>query len=238
MEMMIPHLIAVFLIVVVPIWDVFEMRRLKASADPRVRVKWYAKVVVASWALAVLAIFATGWRELWNITESLPWLPHGDGVKAFLIGLLVALVGAQLIPVLLMRSNEKLRARVRKALSALYFILPITREERWWWVVVSLTAGFCEEVLYRGFLIRYFQGAPLHGSLTVAIAGSIVAFGIGHAYQGFRGVVGTAILGTVFGVLFVETGSLLVPVLLHAFVDVRILLMVPEGVSLAPAREI
>jgi membrane protease YdiL (CAAX protease family) len=237
MKSMIPHLIAVFLIVVAPIWDVFETRRLKASADPRVRVKWYAKVLIASWTLALLAIVATGWREIWNTAETVSWLPRGEGVKAFLIGLLAALLAAQLVPVVMMRSNEKLQARVRKALSALYFILPVTREERWWWVVVGLTAGFCEEVLYRGFLIRYFQGAPLQWSLSIAIAGSIVAFGMGHSYQGIRGVVGTAILGAVFAVLFLMTGSLLVPVLLHAFVDVRILLIVPEGLSLAPARE-
>lgn len=237
MKSLIPHLIAVFLAVGAPIWDVIEMRRLKASADGRVRVKWYAKVVVASWTLAVIAVLVTGWREIWNIAETVSWLPHGEGAKAFLIGLLAAMLVGQLIPVVLIRSNEKLQARVRQALASLYFILPVTREERRWWVFVSLTAGFCEELLYRGFLIRYFRGAPLYWSLTVAIVGSIVAFGIGHSYQGLRGVIGTAILGAVFSVLFVMTGSLLVPVLLHAFVDVRILLMVPEGLSLAPARE-
>ena len=238
MKSLIPHLIAVFLVVGAPIWDLFEIRRLKVSADPRVRVKWYAKVVVASWTLAVIAVLATGGREIWNMAETVSWLPHGEGVKAFLIGLLAAMLVGQLVPVVLMRSNEKLQARVRQALSSLYFILPVTRAERWWWVVVSLSAGVCEEVLYRGFLIHYFQGAPLYWSLTIAIVGSIVAFGIGHSYQGFRGVVGTAILGVVFAVLFLMTGSLLVPVLLHAFVDVRILWMVPEGLSLAPARDI
>ncbi len=237
MKSLIPHFIAVFLIVGAPVWDVLEMRRLKASTDPGARVSWYAKALTASWTMALLAVLVSGWRELWYIRETVSWLPHGDGVRAFLIGLLVAMLVGQLIPIVVMRSNEKLQARVRQALSALYFILPVTRKERWWWVAVSLTAGVCEEILYRGFLIRYFQAAPAYASLTFAIVGSIIAFGIGHSYQGFRGVVATSILGAVFAVIFVMTGSLLVPVLLHAFVDVRILLMVPEGVSLAPARE-
>ena len=103
MKSLIPHLIAVFLVVGAPIWDLFEIRRLKVSADPRVRVKWYAKVVVASWTLAVIAVLATGGREIWNIAETVSWLPHGEGVKAFLIGLLVAMLVGRFVSTPLMK---------------------------------------------------------------------------------------------------------------------------------------
>ena len=52
-----------------------------------------------------------------------------------------------------------------------------------------------------------------------------VAFGLAHAYQGRAGVVLTGVLGGVMAALYVGTGSLLLPVLLHAAIDLRFLLV-------------
>jgi len=52
-----------------------------------------------------------------------------------------------------------------------------------------------------------------------------------------RGTIGSAILGFIFALLFVMTGNLALPMLLHALIDARILLLVPEGMDLAPATE-
>jgi membrane protease YdiL (CAAX protease family) len=46
-------------------------------------------------------------------------------------------------------------------------------------------------------------------------------FGLAHLYQKVTGVVATAIAGLLFCVLYVKTGSLLLPILLHVAIDVR-----------------
>ena len=135
-----------------------------------------------------------------------------------------------------LRGNSEARGKLMKAMAALWFILPVTREERRWFFVVSITAGVCEEVVYRGFLIHYLMGAPAGIGVTLAVVVSSVIFGIGHIYQGVRGAIGTAILGFVFAVLFVVTGNLAAPILLHAAIDARVLLMIPEGLDLAPGE--
>jgi membrane protease YdiL (CAAX protease family) len=124
--------------------------------------------------------------------------------------------------------SETTRARVAKSLERLSFILPGTAEERRWFVLVAITAGVSEEILYRGFLIQYFRELPVHVGLTEALVMSACVFGIAHVYQGIMGMVQTAILGAVFGVLFVTTGSLFFPMVLHALVDLRILLILRE----------
>src|SRR5262249_33586753 len=60
---------------------------------------------------------------------------------------------------------------------------------------LALTAGICEEFLYRGFVL----GSLLHASFPAwaAIVISSVLFGLAHTYQGRGGVVGTLLLGTV-----------------------------------------
>ena len=62
----------------------------------------------------------------------------------------------------------------------------------------------------------YLQSLGLgRGAVVVAI----VAFGLGHVFQGIRGMVGTAVMGAVFMGLYLLTGSLVAPIVLHATVD-------------------
>ena len=55
--------------------------------------------------------------------------------------------------------------------------------------------------------------------LAILIATSLL-FGLGHSHQGTAGVVKTGVTGLVMGTLFLVTGSLLVPMVLHAVVDI------------------
>ena len=82
---------------------------------------------------------------------------------------------------------------------------------------VSVTAGVCEEILFRGFLIWYL--ATFFG-LTVAVFASSAVFGLGHAYQGAGGILKTGVIGLVMAGLYVLSGSLWPPVALHAATDV------------------
>lgn len=221
------HLIAIFLIVAVPIWDHFEMKRLRASSDPRVKINSYRRTVCWLWGASVLACLVVGLRSSITIhhdASEASWLP-GSG---FVIGFTIAAFVALFVPLLLMLRSETTRARVAKSLEKLNFILPGTAEERRWFVLVAITAGVCEELLYRGFLIHYFRELPVHIGLIAALILSACVFGMAHLYQGIVGIIQTAILGAIFGILFVATGSLLLPMVLHAVIDLRILLILRE----------
>jgi len=94
-----------------------------------------------------------------------------------------------------------------------------------------LTAGICEEALFRGFLLHYLHTSPWRLNLTLALLLSALIFGLQHLYQGVQGVIVSAVLGALFGLLFLLSGSLLLPMLLHAALDLRLL------VILRPATE-
>jgi uncharacterized protein len=111
------------------------------------------------------------------------------------------------------------------------YLLPVTRRERQWWVLAGITAGLCEEVLFRGFLLFYLHTSPWKLNLTLALLLSSLIFGAQHLYQGAKGAAASAVLGAVFGLFFLLTGNLLFPVLLHAAMDLRLL------VVLRPATE-
>ncbi len=93
---------------------------------------------------------------------------------------------------------------------------PQSANEMRLFAAVAVTAGVCEEILYRGVLLAVLT--PLVGTWP-AVALSTAVFGLGHTYQGVAGIGKTALVGRVMAMLTVFSGSLFVAILLHAVVD-------------------
>ncbi|GAA4594612.1 hypothetical protein GCM10023194_62010 [Planotetraspora phitsanulokensis] len=115
---------------------------------------------------------------------------------------------------------------------AVAHLLPRTATERWYAAGLSVTAGVTEEIVYRGLLIAVGTGA-LGLNKEAAAFLALVVFVAGHLYQGWRGMLMVALIGLGLTVLYLRTGSLLLPILLHALIDLRGLLLSPR-----PRREL
>ena len=83
--------------------------------------------------------------------------------------------------------------------NVLNVILPQGPLEKFLWIIVSLTAGICEEAIYRGYLQRQFRA--LSKNVGAGILLSAACFGAVHAYQGWRMVLQIALLGVFLGAL-------------------------------------
>jgi uncharacterized protein len=86
------------------------------------------------------------------------------------------------------------------------------------WVVMSMTAGFCEELVYRGYLQR--QSLALTGSVAIALLAQGVLFGVAHWYQGVKMVIVITVLGILFGVFAYWRKSLRPVMIAHALGDI------------------
>lgn len=96
-------------------------------------------------------------------------------------------------------------------------MMPQTWFEMIAWVLLSLTGGFCEEVIFRGYLQRQFS-AFTH-SLVVGIVFQALAFGLGHGYQGWKLLSLIAVYGACFGVLAHWRHSLRPGIIAHVLQD-------------------
>jgi membrane protease YdiL (CAAX protease family) len=92
------------------------------------------------------------------------------------------------------------------ATKAMKVLLPQTGIEMAVWVCVSVSAGFVEECLFRGYLQRQFLA--LTGNKEIAVVLQAIVFGLAHSYQGRKGVVTITVYGALFGVLAVTRNSL------------------------------
>ena len=82
---------------------------------------------------------------------------------------------------------------------------------------LAVTAGVCEEFLYRGFTMAALSRAGIVPWAVVII--SSVLFGLAHTYQGKSGILGTSLMGLVFGSCRLALQSLVPIMVWHAVVD-------------------
>jgi uncharacterized protein len=100
---------------------------------------------------------------------------------------------------------------------ALKILLPRTPTEMVLWICLSVTAGFCEEFIFRGYLQRQFLA--LTGKPELAVVFQALIFGAAHLYQGWRGAVTITVYGALFGALAAWRKSLRPGMMQHAAQD-------------------
>jgi uncharacterized protein len=195
-------------------WSWPRFLRKLAAGVPDARLRHYRNLVLGEWlpTICLLAFWAAQkrpWRNLW-LTEPSPWRMAMGLVCAIAIA---ALLVAQRFAILKRpESHEKVRAALKYAEP----LLPHTPAEHRLFRLVSLTAGACEEILYRGFLTWYLA---VWIGLVPAVFLSAIIFGFGHIYLGLAHVPRTALVGLVMAGMALGSASLLPAMLLHAAID-------------------
>jgi uncharacterized protein len=194
-------------------------RRLKrriAAGVPNARLNAYRRAAALQWALAAATVLlwwreARPWRAL-GLVPAMDW--------RFYVGLLIAGVTLGLV----LRQNGAVR-RAKPArleglaprLESVEMIVPRTAAEYRWFMLLSVTAGVCEELLYRGFLTWLVAA---YVGLVAAIVLVSIAFGLAHAYQGRKGIVKTGAVALVMSGIVVAGGWLVPAMVVHALIDV------------------
>jgi uncharacterized protein len=208
----------------------------RLRSDPGARRSFYRRLLVLEWGLAVLALVV--WLSAPGVDAAevgLRWPEQWPGPLTGFVVLLVLLFVAVSTRALrggaLLEAAEPVRRRPGEgrhsepAVHATLALLPRTPGERRLFTVVGVTAGVCEEWLYRGFFLAVVAAVAGGPPTAVLVVVAAVAFGLAHAYQGPAGIVATGLLGGVMAAVYLQTGSLLLPVLLHVVIDLRFLLV-------------
>jgi membrane protease YdiL (CAAX protease family) len=210
-------LIFLLLSVVLPWRGRARMKHFMAQPQVlrRERIRLYVSTILFQWVLAAIV----AWRAFARgLTFSQLGLAGGRPASI----LLLTLIGASLIAVghwmnlrRMAGSNhpaaEKLRAMARR-------LFPQSRIEVFLFTLLAMTAGICEEFIFRGFVIAALFGAGLTAWAAVIV--SSLMFGVAHLYQGKGGSVGTGLLGLLFAWARITFHNIFPVVVWHAVLDV------------------
>jgi membrane protease YdiL (CAAX protease family) len=209
-------------------WKYARLARTR-DQDPAALMRFYrlSLLLQGSWVLLVLIVVAVA-PGIHPATVGLAW-PSGKGAPGA-TSLALELIALIVVTGLLFRRVVQ-RGRTIPGQRLFAAMIPSTPTERWMAAAVALGAGVSEEFLCRGLLIAAGIGIFGLTPLQAAVA-AVAVFGMAHLYQGPVGVVLTAVVGAILVGLYFSSGSLLLPILVHAAIDIRGLVMVP-----APPRQ-
>jgi hypothetical protein len=164
-----------------------------------------AAVVVAIWYWNKRPFELMGFRA-----------PEPGVTAAILAGVLVVLyvfdvMYSMLSPQELAKTQEQWESSVP--------FLPEKYRELPAYTFMCITAGVCEEIMYRGFLVNYFIDPMSREFPYMAAIFPAVLFSIAHFYQGYMAMFKIFLLSMLFALIFIFSKSLLYVVIIHFLID-------------------
>lgn len=117
-------------------------------------------------------------------------------------------------------------------LAHLSLFFPRTTLQRVFYILIVFTAGFCEEIVYRGYAITKFTEMGLNRWLAIVPAG--VAFVLMHgiaSVMSYSQFLFYLIFALLFGVLFVSTRRLLPSMIVHLLFDLIGMMAIFQTIS-------
>jgi len=183
-------------------------------------------LVQMGWEWLILAFVVWGVRRNGTTLRELiggRWEHFEDFLLDVAIGF-GAWIGCYIMALLIVLSIgiQKNPAALHKAKSAVDFLYPHTNLESLVAVGVAMTAGFCEEIVFRGYLQR--QLIAFSNKAWVGIVAGAALFGAAHGYQTWWQMVLICAIGLLLGVVAYLRKSVRPGMLSHTLLDTTSLL--------------
>jgi len=169
-------------------WGKVRADQLRLAADPH-RISLYLVATVVEWLMLGLV--------LWGAPPRVVLGPRWESARALVRD--IAIAGGFWVVSVLALGLIRLALHIGSTLASIRFLLPQGGVELALWVALSISAGVCEEAIFRGYLQP--QMAALTNRTDAGILISAACFGVAHAYQGLPLVIVLAAYGAMFGLL-------------------------------------
>lgn len=197
------------------IYLTWEQEKQSVIAQPAKRVAMYRSWMVHLWIPVLILMVVVNHTSISLNDMGIQW--RWDLANQISAIALVVLCGYFLYSLKQLHENTDEHQGIRKKLAYIQWMTPSTaKEARYFIWGLSITAGICEEILFRGYLMQVL--GDYFPTYAVVIISSL-AFGLPHIYQGPVHIIRTAIVGTTMALIYLFTDSIIIPILLHAAFD-------------------
>ncbi|MHB1171203.1 MAG: CPBP family intramembrane glutamic endopeptidase [Lacisediminihabitans sp.] len=223
--------------------DRTEFQRFKRFSGTADRQRMFRTWLVSSFLMfggAAAVILLLTWRYVPRLLAEVGTWPIaawfrgviaslGGLVPGVAIGVAVALVAGSVLVVYLARTTDEV-----PMIGDIGALLPRNRVELVYGAGLSIDAGLVEELLFRLAAPTLIFGAS--GSALAGVLASVVLFAGLHFYQGVLGMLAALLIGSILMLLYLTTGTILVPIVAHALIDLRSLVLIPMVVYRVHAK--
>jgi membrane protease YdiL (CAAX protease family) len=186
-----------------------QAEQMRAAINPD-RIALYERILLTEW-LSLALVLAGVWLKGVSLLTVLG--DHWRSAREFLrdagIGVLFLIASVAISSIFGAHGGPTDRAT--------NFLLPQGGLQIGLWILISITAGICEEAIYRGYLQKQFTA--LTRNVPAGILISALLFGLGHSYQGWRRASVISLMGAMAGILAYWRRSVRPGMLGHALQD-------------------
>lgn len=190
-----------------------QLRALR-QVTGRDRIKLYLSTILFQWLVTAVIAWRAFARGLVRLDLG---ISKGEGTAVIVVTVLGAILIAagHWMNLRRMASSNHPSVESLRALGARLF--PGSPVELAVYLLLALTAGVCEEFMFRGFVIAALLRFGLATWIVIVL--SSVLFGLAHLYQGKGGSIATGLLGALFAMARISYHSLLPVTVWHAVLD-------------------
>ncbi len=205
------ELVLIGMIVIFPVVDLINEKYKSKNKNIE-----FIKIAISLWIPTIFLAYLFNAKIL-SVTNvvyavSLNW----QNILAISLILLAVLYLVALIRTLTV--SDKLRTEVTQKFKPFINMLPVTKAQILvFTLLLSVSAGICEELIFRAYLYPLIDS---HIGMVGAILLSSIVFGLWHLYLGWYEVLRTSIMGAIFCGVYIFTGNIIIPIILHIFIDV------------------
>jgi hypothetical protein len=201
--------------------SVLGARQMHSSVGRPLRlVPNYLMTIAYEWVLAGLAWWGIHLRKVPLRQLIGEWRPAARGWLAdFGAALVFWVVALMLLSVIARVLQHGFGSHLdpRKIAEVTQRLAPVSGIEMVLFLILSISAGICEEFVFRGYLQQQFT--RIGGRVWVGVALAALAFGAAHGYEGISGVLLIAAYGAMFGVLALFRRGLRTGMMAHVWHD-------------------
>jgi membrane protease YdiL (CAAX protease family) len=104
----------------------------------------------------------------------------------------------------------------KSRLSPFSHYLPINKTQRNYFILLSISAGICEELIFRLFLVN-FVNEFIHIIISIILINLI--FGAAHLGSGLKNMLSATMLGLIFSIIYYYTNNIWIPMFIHTVID-------------------
>lgn len=170
------------------------------------------------------SIIILHWVSVWCVTQNLTKrnlkFSH-IGLKLSKRGLITLGVGYAVVAIVAIMVTEYMLGKITidpALLERLPGLIPITTEQRIFFIFLVFSTGFCEEIVYRGFAISSLERIGVNKWLALLIA-AFIFVGIHGFYAYSNRFLFLFGGGVMFGVIYLLSKRLLPGILLHLAIN-------------------
>jgi membrane protease YdiL (CAAX protease family) len=229
---MLIHLLAAYLLVIFPVWNLWRSLRPKSGKPPRSLLRQYCSMSAHS--LALLGVLWAGSSQAGYTLNQLGFDMPLSSAGAWGLGCAVLLLGGlwAVGSVIERRKTAQAREEDERKMLASSSLWPRNLAEALAFAASTLILTGGWEALYRGFLLLLLT--PVIG-LPLAIVASALAYGIGHGYANPKQSIGSIVSAFFFTIAYAWTQSLWWLILIHVFIPLSTIPAVMRAQRRQPA---